>query len=1426
LSRNSLRHFLPLFLVSIVFSTASANPLPFSGTTSEDLRFRIEESENRLLVLTGGSLYRFQPDSEGWTLTTQADGLPNPPLRGLSIAEEDIWIFGDGVSFSDARFDDWQRYGSGEGYPGRVVSDVDSDEDYAYAGTDQGAARFDLYILEWEELNGPDGNPLGPVSDVEVGTDYVWFALDGGVAEYRKETESFRVDTSLGALASPKVSGLRQTAGFLWAVTDAGIARYDKDLQTWTSFLPGVELPDARVHQLSQQGEDIWLGTDDGLWRYMSESGIWRRDESNDEMPGGRVFAFELEAGFIWVATDSAFAVYEEAAARWIEYTSSVPLAPDQVEEIKWTGEVLLFLAQDQIVYGLSRGRSNPSLFVYRSKHLLPADVHKEPVAKSRWRPTLDDSGLGWELAPGSSVNIKGGATVFIENDRTGSENGFGDMTSDSRLDLTLSGRFEGDRTLSGFYDSTDPDNSDFQMTYRGARSDVLRVLSAGEIEQVLFNSNLAPGTGLTGGRARLEAGPRTETFRRRLLNADVWAGERRTLPGRDVYVGGNKTVSGELHDVRFIRRQVFGAPPGWAPGDLATAAIYLDDGSSSTNGPNTESRSIAGRAGFWDRLRGNADYTIGPAGRTLILTSSVPEGGALVAVGRSEIDLTDLWERNHYFLAVEPVPGSVTVALRDTTGSTEDGAGRSYMEVFGLDSNGDGALDQERFSLISGILSFPDPFPFPPEVYADDATSAFTIEYSYQANLNIFQLSNDDIVPKSERVTVDRVLQRPDVDYSLLPTSGLFIFFEHVLLDEDSVIEVEYQYEVNTGRTATRDEPVVVAGQIGVAPGDAQYYGANATRWRNDAGADVTTVDVNSRIEWKDEGRLLRITPELAWSDAEVAGGAAPGGTITGGGTGTGGDVSDRAAGVALQGRYRDLEVSASFRNLGAGYQSLEDRRTLLGRLREESNLWSRLSIGRRFQAELEWEKSLSDELNAETKGTSGAADSTSGRDSTTTGFGEVSLLMGTVRILNSGLPNVKLRRGVVLLDTPGGRQEKTISRAELEVSPDQAGVNPFGIQRLWLKTFFQRSDRESDESGAGKRTTDQLFTRFNGTWGSPLSWDLSFQDRRTHAKAGGENTDLRHVQELDATIHSQPHTSFDAFLRWESNRDSFWGLDGARGGFDVRRLILTTFQFYPGRLTPRLSPLSLRLDFGGDNTEKGEPGLSLPGASSLWKSTDQTSLSRSIHNDIVEARVQVVSWMRIVERWERESDRTTREGLSARDRTQRLENRIEMRPSGGVLTFRFITSDMDERGADADKYRLLGQWDQRWGRGILTFMSFETHRTDTWNRRTGERLELWNPLAQITWRRSKWQMDASIGGAMSWSKSADISIGATGDTNETRRQSVTTSLSIHPFKVLSVKLDYALGRSKSESTRSGIRIRDDWEADHDLRLRLQIRV
>ncbi len=1399
-------------------AVSDAAPRPFAETSGDDLRARIASTDDRILILTPAALYRFHPESEAWSITTASDGLPGAPQRSFSLSGGDVWVCGEGACVSDQRFDDWERYEPGQGYPGRVVFDIEADDDYAYAGADGGAARFDRYIFEWEDLAGAHAEPLGPVSDVAVGDEKVWFALEHGVAEYRKDAESIRVDTLLGELEAPRVLALRQSARFVWALSNVGIARYDKELESWMSFRPGVDVPQARVHQFSLIGDDVWLGTDDGLWRYRADAGIWRRDESAADMPGTRVTAFAVEAGRIWVVTDVAFARYDLDAARWIDFTASVPLPPTAVSQMAWEGNTLVFLAPDVIVYGLSAGQDNPSLFTYRTR-AIEAVAAEGSAERERWRVALDDAGLGVVRSENTALHVKGGATVFVENAEDGGS--LDDLNAETRMDLTVHGRVGPDRTLGGFYDSTDPDNPAYQLTYRGARSDVLRVLSAGEIEEELFNSRLATGTGLRGGRLRAEAGGRTERTRRRLLTLDGWVGERRTLPGRDTFYGGNLSVSGRLRDIDYTRLQVFDLPDGWRAEDLENATIYKDDGESSTDDANSSRRAIAGRDGVWDALVPNADYSLGPRGETLILSVPLEESGALVAVAETrppstrESDLTDSWLRNHYWIALEPVPGSIAVTITDSTGSHSDASGIPYTEFFGLDANGDGSLDPDRFSPVNGFLNFPEERPFREEVYSSDPLSRFSLSIAYEATLNTFQLSHQNLVPRSERITVDRALLRSDVDYSIIAASGLFVLFEHVLLDEDSAIEVEYLYEVDETASAggTADD-LVVAGQVGIAPNDFLFGGANLTTWSDEDGRDVMTGSVNARLESKGDDHLLRVSPELAWS-------------------GSGDNGGGRASGISFRGRHRALEVSAAHRALGANYSSFEDRRTLLGRLLEETNAHARYDVGRHLQAEFDWEKSRSDSVAWGAPLGAVSDEDTSG---TTPGRGEESSYAGSLRYLRSGWPNLELRRGRVVVDAPGRRQTKHISRAEIELSPEQAGVRAFGIRRLWLRAFLQRSERhvEAVDSagahsdtlavGSEKSTTDQAFVRLNGSLGTPLSWNVAFEDRRTFVPERRGSRDVRRRQAVDATLQAQPHTSVDAFLRWQSNRDIFRHPGGDEGGFSVRRLVLATVQAYPGRIWADLSPISFRLDLGGEDTESGEPGVTLPDFGSLWSASDHVSERMRGRNGVLEARIQVLSRLRLIERIEIENERFIRERLASEGETRRVENRVEIRPHGGLVILRVIGSREETGSVEMDERRFSGQWDQTWGRGILTFASLEAQRDETRDRLAGDLREHWAPQAQITWRRSRWKLDAALGAALSWTRTKDSSRGSESVWDVTRRRTVSTSLSIQPHSVITLKLNYSLGRAET-ATNVAVGSPKRWETEHDLRLRLQIR-
>ena len=133
------------------------------------------------------------------------------------------------------------------------------------------------------------------------------------------------------------------------------------------------------------------------------------------------------------------------------------------------------------------------------------------------------------------------------------------------------------------------------------------------------------------------------------------------------------------------------------------------------------------------------------------------------------------------------------------------------YIQIFGLDQNGDGIVDPEFIDFDRGLLTFPDLRPFvidDPEspyfqfrdrlsneaIYLENprtTDAAYTIiaDYSFQSetyNVGLF------VIPASEKVRLNgRLLQR-DVDYTMIYEVGSIRFFTD--LDEFDEILVEFE--------------------------------------------------------------------------------------------------------------------------------------------------------------------------------------------------------------------------------------------------------------------------------------------------------------------------------------------------------------------------------------------------------------------------------------------------------------------------------------------------------------------------------------------------------------------------------------------------------------------------------------------------------
>jgi hypothetical protein len=1179
-----------LFLMTVLFSTPARAEQgeTFSATRYEDLKSPFATVGDRTVILTPGGLYRFLSSAESWTVLTPGEGLPAEPLIGLCPTENDLWITGLGASVSDPQFDDWQPYVPDTDYPGRFVYDIEADDDYAYAGTDAGAARFDRYILEWEPLADPAERSLGLIYDVAVGEERVWFALEGGVAEYRKNAENIRIDTQLGQLTEPTVLALRQTASHIWAITNEGLARYNIELETWTSFLPGIDLPDARIHQLTLIGQDLWLGTDDGLWRFSSDTNIWRRDDRCADMPGRQVFSFDVKND-LWAVTDKAFAFYDKGAERWVEFTENVSVEPGPDVKLMHQHDTLFIVTARKITYALTNRENNPTLFIYRTESIRQSGVAATPTAPY-WRPGLYDSGLGLQKSPDEYLLLKGGVTYDLQ----GSD--FDNLIDETRLDLTLNGRSAEGRTLSGYYDTTDPDNEAYQISFRGTRDDNVRNISGGEIEQQCFNSYLNPDTGIEGGWLRMEAGPRSESTRRRLITSDLWAGARRTFPGRKI---------------------------------------------------------------FYD---------------------------------------------------------------------------------------------------IDGVE----------------------------------ELDHEKLIANSEKIIIDQEILKLGEDYSIDWEHGNFFLMPHILIDGNTAVEVTYQYEIDDEAEAAADAAIpndrnLFAGQIGLAASDRVFMGLGAASWSDTSGNSASQIDLNSRIEYKSASSFLRVVPEIAFSSGE--------------------SKTGNAASIALDGRYRGLELSSRYRRLGADHATLEDRLTLLGRLREEATLDGRFDMSRNLQTTLAWKQTHSDQVPVATGG-----------DTVSVGHGSESLALAGIRFHASNLPNITMQRGKVVVDSTGSELTKTISRAEMEYTPQPDGLNRLGIKRLWLRAFFQRSEREKSDT---PKVTDHTYFRFNGSTGKLFSWNLDFENQWIHRPDADGPSGLQRNQELNMTLQSEPHSSLSVYFRADSKRDQEWYDYGGASGFKTERRFTSNTHFYPGQLTSWLSPLTFQIDLSRTGSEDGGPGDELPGGDALWQTFSAAHKGAASNNGVFESRWQIYSWLRLIDRLELTRSHGHEDEVEF-DRDYNLfENRIEFRPRSGQITLRYRNSGNHETDLGSAvvpewfRHEYYGEWNQTWGGGFQSYCALNFVRSDKVLQVHPDVKSSISPIVQGNYFHDWWHLDASL--TLQYTHEYITGEASSFELQRPNTVALTSSVQIRPHRLLALTLNHTLSIFPGD--------KNEADSDHDFTLSLRIR-
>lgn len=496
--------------------------------------------------------------------------------------------------------------------------------------------------------------------------------------------------------------------------------------------------------------------------------------------------------------------------------------------------------------------------------------------------PVEAPSGINVNLPYDSGLTISGRKLIAVKLSQTrrksakrseelGVPQSQNDMEMRQELQVRIKGKVGRKITVNVDFDDTKEDKKDISVMYQGDPGEFVQEAAFGDITLSLPSTEFVSfSKQLFGVRTKLQyknvtlmaIGSRSKgtTETKRFNGATKF--ERRVIPSNNYY-------KKQYYSVAFTTRPIV----------AGSELVWRDDGDSTNNNqtPITESKEVQDfddatlltGTGMFDKLKPGDDYTFDAARGLLFFKrqvsplaviaidyqfaddgtflSSTKVAGTLKLV-KTANDAPFVFDTNgdplgtayrrevktFYSLGnIKLIPdnGSGNFILRTIDGNQNeklvtltDGSFMQYKssEAFQSQTNIQVDFDQGVYNILYSTGTF-DPDNYlrvdDPNLYTTSPTSEFGFLTEYKYRLRDFQL-RPNIVFGSDRVTVNGRLMRSEIDYFLDTASGLLQFFNENELDDNSQIEVTYDYAPFGGQlgqtlVGTRAELAIVPGRF-----------------------------------------------------------------------------------------------------------------------------------------------------------------------------------------------------------------------------------------------------------------------------------------------------------------------------------------------------------------------------------------------------------------------------------------------------------------------------------------------------------------------------------------------------------------------------------------------------------------------------------
>jgi len=786
--------FLLLSTLLPVTSTAEINRLNIHRS------YPVLEAENKVWIGTPGGLYQYDSESDSYKRFVIPIQSTVQNIKQLYYNDEWLWcVLDSSLAALHIRLNEWLVFNEDSGLPSSVVNGLDFQDDYVWAATDKGATRFDLLIEEWETFNKSPGTPTGSVQNILVDDENVWMVFEKGLSEYNPDYEKWRhyyieTDTTISI----------QHAFFLtdelWMVCNRGLIRFDTELHTQQYFFqPYLDMNN--LLELVIDNEIIWVVSHSGIYYYNLDSGVWREFEGNSYLKDRQLITSYVDQSEIWTLTDEDVLVWNRSEKTWeiLDYSSGLSTSRFQAAYVN-SGMTFL-LNPGNIDYRLS-SEDNWKKTSINNNRGSTGNAGLEML-----KNMFDDEDGGYIEAGDYRWGLEGSRVSWIY-DYEQQYNSDGDaeepeILSGERLDIKSQLSLGKLRSINGFYNNIDYSETMYGIRYRSRANDLLREINWGDYRLEPGDAPFCETASIFGSNIWLQAGPKTDRFKRSLVTLKAYTGERRSQKTYEHYEGALEEFTVAVADINYARNQFY-AIPGISESDVPeNIRVYSDDLVSYNNTSNTlTSEIIAGISGDFDLLYETQDYYYYEKASVIHLTGYYNSSATIVVqytcngqdfeevLQYSKSSVSTAKNNIYYLKAQQIIPYTFQITLNDATGQS------TPLSQFGMDDDGDGIPDSPWIDYQNGILIFPESLPFPAMVYDKSAPqSYYTINASYQTELSLIQLEHNNLVRGTETVELDGIKAQGGDTYVLDYTNGTLVFVEDGLITPETRIEIEYEY-------------------------------------------------------------------------------------------------------------------------------------------------------------------------------------------------------------------------------------------------------------------------------------------------------------------------------------------------------------------------------------------------------------------------------------------------------------------------------------------------------------------------------------------------------------------------------------------------------------------------------------------------------